>query len=96
MRNRRDFLESIAAAAAGAGVAARFTPGVLAQGAAGGRRQVAIGGKRIRVIDYGTDMPFPWPVNPDTILNNRLITDAQKEAILGGNLIKLLKLGGGA
>ena len=47
-------------------------------------------------IVYGTDMPFPWPVNPDTILNNRLITDAQKEAILGGNLIKLLKLGGGA
>jgi aminocarboxymuconate-semialdehyde decarboxylase len=47
-------------------------------------------------IVYGTDMPFPWPVNPDTILNNRLITDAQKEAILGGNLIKMLKLGGGA
>jgi aminocarboxymuconate-semialdehyde decarboxylase len=43
-------------------------------------------------IVYGTDMPFPWPINPDTILNNKLITDAQKEAILGGNLIKLLKL----
>ena len=43
-------------------------------------------------VVYGTDMPFPWPVNPDTILNNKLITDAQKEAILGGNLIKLLKL----
>ena len=41
---------------------------------------------------YGTDMPFPWPVNPDTILNNKLLNNAEKEAILGGNLIKLLKL----
>jgi aminocarboxymuconate-semialdehyde decarboxylase len=43
-------------------------------------------------IVYGTDMPFPWPINPDTILNNRLLNNAEKEAILGGNLIKLLKL----
>jgi len=43
-------------------------------------------------VVYGTDMPFPWPINPDTILNNKLLNDAQKEAILGGNLIKLLKL----
>ena len=44
-----------------------------------------------QIVD-GTDMPFPWPANPDTILNNTLITDTQKEAILGGNVIKLLKL----
>jgi hypothetical protein len=31
-------------------------------------------------------------VNPDMILNNRSMTDAQKEAILGGNMVKLLKL----
>jgi len=37
-------------------------------------------------------MPFPWPINPDTILNNRLLNNAEKEAILGGNLVKLLKL----
>jgi aminocarboxymuconate-semialdehyde decarboxylase len=43
-------------------------------------------------IVYGTDMPFPWPINPDTILNNRLLNNAEKEAILGGNLVKLLKL----
>jgi len=41
---------------------------------------------------YGTDMPFGWPVTPDFILNARFLNDAQKEAILGGNLIKLLKL----
>ena len=54
MHNRRDFLKSIAVAAAGAGVAGRFTYDVLAQaaqGAAGGRRQISIGGKRIKVID---------------------------------------------
>ena len=45
---------------------------------------------------YGTDMPFPWPVNPDFVLNAKFLTDAQKEAILGGNLIKLLKLGSAA
>src|SRR4051812_31304507 len=33
---------------------------------------------------YGTDMPFPWPVNPDFVLNAKFLTDAQKEAILGG------------
>jgi aminocarboxymuconate-semialdehyde decarboxylase len=41
---------------------------------------------------YGTDMPFGWPVTPDFILNARFLNDGQKEAILGGNLIKLLKL----
>jgi len=41
---------------------------------------------------YGTDMPFGWPVLPDFILNARFLNDAQKEQILGGNLIKLLKL----
>ena len=43
-------------------------------------------------IVYGTDQPFNWPVTPDFILNAKFLNDAQKEAILGGNLIKLLKL----
>lgn len=43
-------------------------------------------------IVYGTDTPFKWGVTPDFILNSRVLNDAQKEAILGGNLIKLLKL----
>src|SRR4029453_1113395 len=51
MQSRRDFLKSIAVATAGAGVAGRFTYDVFAQAAAGGRRQISIGGKRIRVID---------------------------------------------
>src|SRR5436309_260959 len=43
-------------------------------------------------IVYGTDMPFGWPVTPDFILNASFLNNAQKEQILGGNLIKLLKL----
>jgi predicted TIM-barrel fold metal-dependent hydrolase len=43
-------------------------------------------------IVYGTDEPFGWPVTPDFILNARFLNDAQKEQILSGNLIKLLKL----
>jgi aminocarboxymuconate-semialdehyde decarboxylase len=39
---------------------------------------------------YGTDYPFDWPVGIDFILKASFLTDAQKEAILGGNLIKLL------
>ena len=41
---------------------------------------------------YGTDFPFDWPVGIDFILNAKVLNDAQKEAILGGNLIKLLGL----
>jgi aminocarboxymuconate-semialdehyde decarboxylase len=47
-------------------------------------------------IVYGTDTPFKWAVTPDFILNARFLNDAQKEQILGGNLIKLLKLAPGA
>ena len=41
-------------------------------------------------IFYGTDYPFDWPVGVDFVLNAKSISDADKEAILGGNLIKLL------
>jgi aminocarboxymuconate-semialdehyde decarboxylase len=43
-------------------------------------------------IFYGTDYPFDWPVGIDFILNARGVSDAQKEAILGGNLVKLLRI----
>ena len=42
-------------------------------------------------IVYGTDMPFVWPDTVDAILAAP-IPDAQKEAILGGNLARLLRL----
>jgi aminocarboxymuconate-semialdehyde decarboxylase len=42
-------------------------------------------------IVYGTDMPFVWPDTVDAILTAE-IPDTQKEAILGGNLVKLLRL----
>jgi len=42
-------------------------------------------------VVYGTDIPFVWPDTIDAILEAE-IPDTQKEAILGGNLAKLLKL----
>jgi len=42
-------------------------------------------------VVYGTDMPYVWPDTVDAILEAE-ISDAQKTAVLGGNLAKLLKL----
>src|SRR5436190_2865995 len=42
-------------------------------------------------IVMGTDYPFPWTTTSvDHILNTRGLTDADKTAVLGGNLVKLL------
>jgi len=41
---------------------------------------------------YGTDYPFDWPVGIDFVLNAPFLSSAEKEAILGGNLIKLLRI----
>ena len=41
---------------------------------------------------YGTDYPFDWPIGIDFILNASFLSNADKEAILGGNLIKLLRI----
>jgi len=43
-------------------------------------------------IVYGTDVPFNWPVTVDLVLNASWLSDADKEAILGGNLMKLLRI----
>ena len=43
-------------------------------------------------IVYGSDMPFNWPDTIDIIVNAKYLSDADKEAILGGNLIRLLKI----
>jgi len=43
-------------------------------------------------VVFGTDEPFVWHSNVDLILNAAFLTDAQKEAILGGTLVKLLRL----
>jgi aminocarboxymuconate-semialdehyde decarboxylase len=43
-------------------------------------------------IVYGTDNPLNWPVTIDLVLNAKWLSDADKEAILGGNLTKLLRL----
>jgi aminocarboxymuconate-semialdehyde decarboxylase len=43
-------------------------------------------------IFYGTDYPFDWPVGIDFVLNASFLNNTQKEQILGGNLIKLLRI----
>jgi aminocarboxymuconate-semialdehyde decarboxylase len=43
-------------------------------------------------IVYGTDNPFNWPVTVDLILGASFLSDADKDAILGGNLERLLRL----
>jgi aminocarboxymuconate-semialdehyde decarboxylase len=43
-------------------------------------------------IVYGTDYPFDWPVGIDFVLNAPFLTNADKETILGGSLIKLLRI----
>ena len=44
-------------------------------------------------VVYGTDLPFSWPDTLDLILNASYLCNAEKEAILGGNLLKLLRIG---
>ena len=41
---------------------------------------------------YGTDTPFNWPVTIDLVLNASFLNDAEKAAILGGNLERLLRI----
>jgi len=43
-------------------------------------------------IVYGTDTPYKWLASVDLILKAPFLKDAEKEAILGGNLMKLLRI----
>jgi aminocarboxymuconate-semialdehyde decarboxylase len=43
-------------------------------------------------VVYGTDVPFNWPVTVDLVLTAPFLTDADKEAILSGNLTRLLRI----
>lgn len=43
-------------------------------------------------VVYGSDMPFNWPDTIPIVANASFLTNEQKEAILGGNLIRMLKI----
>jgi len=43
-------------------------------------------------VVYGSDMPYPWPDTIDIVVNAPFLRDADKEAILGGNLVKMLRI----
>jgi len=45
-----------------------------------------------RVV-FGTDTPFNWPVTIDLVVESPSLSNADKEAILGGTLTRLLRLG---
>jgi hypothetical protein len=38
-------------------------------------------------VVFGTDIPFNWPVNVDLVVDSKSLSNADKEAILGGNLV---------
>lgn len=43
-------------------------------------------------VVYGSDIPYTWPDTIDLIADSPSLDDAAKRAILGGNLVKLLRL----
>ena len=43
-------------------------------------------------VVYGTDMPLGWPDTMDLIIESTHLNNAEKELILGGNLIRLLRI----
>ena len=43
-------------------------------------------------IVYGTDNPLNWPVTIDLVLDATFLSNAEKEAILGGNALRLLRV----
>ena len=44
-------------------------------------------------VVYGSDMPYFWPDTIDIIAEASFLSDADKEAILGGNLRRMLRIG---
>jgi aminocarboxymuconate-semialdehyde decarboxylase len=55
------------------------------------RHLVAVGGAS--QVVYGSDMPHGWPDTIDLIVDSPTLSDAEKVAILGGNLERLLRIG---
>jgi aminocarboxymuconate-semialdehyde decarboxylase len=45
-------------------------------------------------VVYGSDIPYFWPDTIDLIVDAPFLSDADKEAILGGNLKRLLRIQG--
>ena len=43
-------------------------------------------------VFYCTDMTLGWPDTMDLIINSSYLNNAEKEAILGGNLVRLLRI----
>jgi aminocarboxymuconate-semialdehyde decarboxylase len=43
-------------------------------------------------VVYGSDIPFFWPDTIDLIAEADFLTDDEKAAILGGNLIDILRI----
>jgi aminocarboxymuconate-semialdehyde decarboxylase len=48
----------------------------------------------ITQVVYGSDLPYLWPDTIDVIAEAPFLTDEAKEAILGGNLKRMLRIEG--
>ncbi len=82
MRNRRDFLKTVAGATTGALLAGKAFAGSPFQGAMGGataagtRREVSIGGRRVKVVDIHAHCVIPEVAE--------LVKGTPFEAVAGG------------
>jgi aminocarboxymuconate-semialdehyde decarboxylase len=43
-------------------------------------------------VVYGTDTPYDWPDTLDLVLDAKRLSNAEKEAIVGGNLMRILRI----
>ena len=43
-------------------------------------------------VVYGSDLPFDWPDTLDVVVNAPFLNNAEKEAILSGNLLRMLRI----
>ncbi len=43
-------------------------------------------------VVYGTDTPYDWPDTLDLVLDAERLSNAEKEAIVGGNLMRILRI----
>lgn len=43
-------------------------------------------------VVYGSDIPYDWPDTIDIVVDSPSLSDADKHAILGGNLVELLRI----
>jgi len=83
MRSRREFLKHVVSGAAGVTLARALTGSGAAAQRAGGRREVSIGGRRIKVVDVHGHCLIP---EVQDVIKDRPLAGTFKNLLGGGNL----------